>query len=59
MLHTLRPGFAIYLLENGIDLKVIQNLPCHEKSKTTEECTYLNTKGFSQIKSPLDQLNIL
>ena len=59
ILHTLRPGFATHLLENGIDLRYIQNLPGHENSKTTEIYTPIMTKGFSQIKSPLDQLNIL
>lgn len=55
-LHWLRHSYATHLLENGTDLRYIQEILGHSSSKTTEIYTHVSTQNIQKITSPFDFL---
>jgi len=55
-LHWLRHSYATHLLENGTDLRYIQEILGHRSSRTTEIYTHVSTNSIQKIVSPYDQL---
>jgi site-specific recombinase XerD len=54
--HTMRHSFATSLLEDGYDIRTVQELLGHRDVRTTMMYLHVMNRGALGVKSPMDRL---
>lgn len=55
--HSLRHSFATHLIEDGVNLRYVQELLGHQNIRTTQRYTQVTNLKLASIESPLQKIN--
>ena len=57
-IHLLRHSYASHSLEQGVDIRYIQEILGHSSPKTTQIYTHCSKKAISRISSPINSIQL-